>query len=105
MSEARRLWPILLVSGLLLGSVWLHVQATLMGYRASEARGASRSLRARNAYLRLEADRLAARDRIAGFVLGQGLTVQGVMQSPVTGQDGNVEYLLVARMGAAAGAG
>jgi len=40
------------------------------------------------------AARETARDRIAAFIAAQGFEVKGVMQSPITGQDGNVEYLL-----------
>jgi predicted rRNA methylase YqxC with S4 and FtsJ domains len=33
-------------------------------------------------------------DRIVGFVREQGFDVKGVIPSPITGQDGNVEYLI-----------
>lgn len=55
---ARRLWPLAAVSLLLLGLVWLHVQATLVGYRTAAAREEVEKLEARNAYLRLEIERL-----------------------------------------------
>lgn len=55
---ARRLWPLAVVSLLLLGLVWLHVQATLLGYRTAAAREDVERLEARNAYLRLELERL-----------------------------------------------
>jgi len=38
--------------------------------------------------------RAAAIDRIATFVRGQGCDVKGVIPSPITGQDGNVEFLI-----------
>jgi cell division protein FtsL len=56
-SGARRLWPLAALSGLLLGLVWLHVQATLLGYKAAAARDADEKIRAHNAYLRLEIER------------------------------------------------
>lgn len=40
------------------------------------------------------AARTAAVDRITAFVSGQGCDVKGVIPSPITGQDGNVEFLL-----------
>jgi len=43
-----------------------------------------------------EVARRAAVERIERFVQGQGLQVKGIIQSPITGQDGNVEYLLYA---------
>ena len=46
--------------------------------------------------VRDEAARGAARERIAGFVREQGFDVKGVIPSPITGQDGNVEYLMYA---------
>jgi 23S rRNA (cytidine1920-2'-O)/16S rRNA (cytidine1409-2'-O)-methyltransferase len=44
--------------------------------------------------VRDEAAREAARDRIAAFIAGQGFEVKGVIPSPITGQDGNVEFLM-----------
>ncbi len=44
--------------------------------------------------VRDEAARNAAVERVAGFVRGLGLDVKGVIPSPITGQDGNVEYLI-----------
>ncbi len=42
--------------------------------------------------------RTAVVDRIAKFAGDCGLQVVGVIPSPITGQDGNIEYLLYARM-------
>ena len=44
--------------------------------------------------VRDEAARTAVVERIAGFVRDQGLEVKGVIPSPITGQDGNVEFLI-----------
>jgi len=44
--------------------------------------------------VREEAAREAVRDRIVAFVVEQGFEVKGVIPSPITGQDGNVEYLI-----------
>ena len=44
--------------------------------------------------VRDEAARAAAVDRIAKFVRSQGLEVKGVIPSPITGQDWNVEFLM-----------
>jgi len=46
--------------------------------------------------VRDEAARDAAVNRIVDFVRNRGLDVRGVLPSPITGQDGNVEYLLYA---------
>ncbi len=46
--------------------------------------------------VRDEAARSAAVERVAAFVRGLGLDVKGVIPSPITGQDGNVEYLIYA---------
>ncbi len=46
--------------------------------------------------VRDEAARSAAVERVAGFVRDLGLEVKGVIPSPITGQDGNVEYLIYA---------
>jgi 23S rRNA (cytidine1920-2'-O)/16S rRNA (cytidine1409-2'-O)-methyltransferase len=46
--------------------------------------------------VRDEAERTAAVDRIARFLRGLGFEIHGVSPSPITGQDGNVEYLLYA---------
>lgn len=43
------------------------------------------------------AARTAAVDRITSFVREQGCEVKGVIPSPITGQDGNVEFLIHAR--------
>jgi 23S rRNA (cytidine1920-2'-O)/16S rRNA (cytidine1409-2'-O)-methyltransferase len=40
--------------------------------------------------------RNAAVARVKEFFLGSGLTVKGVIPSPITGQDGNVEFLIYA---------
>lgn len=42
------------------------------------------------------AARSAAVDRITDFIRGSGFEVEGVMPSPITGQDGNVEFLIYA---------
>jgi 23S rRNA (cytidine1920-2'-O)/16S rRNA (cytidine1409-2'-O)-methyltransferase len=44
--------------------------------------------------VRDEAARNAAVNRIVGFVREQGFDVTGVIPSPITGQDGNVEFLI-----------
>ena len=44
--------------------------------------------------VRDEAARNAAKERVSAFIHGLGLTVKGVIPSPITGQDGNVEYLI-----------
>lgn len=46
--------------------------------------------------VRGETARKAVVERIVEFVREQGLEVKGVMQSPITGQDGNVEFLIFA---------
>lgn len=46
--------------------------------------------------VRDEAARAGAVERIAGFVHDQGFAVKGVVLSPITGQDGNVEFLIYA---------
>jgi 23S rRNA (cytidine1920-2'-O)/16S rRNA (cytidine1409-2'-O)-methyltransferase len=46
--------------------------------------------------VRDEAARTAAVNRIVAFVREQGFEVKGVIPSPITGQDGNVEYLIYA---------
>jgi 23S rRNA (cytidine1920-2'-O)/16S rRNA (cytidine1409-2'-O)-methyltransferase len=46
--------------------------------------------------VRDEAARTAAVNRIVAFVREQGFEVKGVIPSPITGQDGNVEYLMYA---------
>ena len=47
--------------------------------------------------VRNETARKAVVERIVEFVHELGLEVKGVMPSPITGQDGNVEYLLHAK--------
>jgi len=44
--------------------------------------------------VRDEAAREASKDRIVAFVAERGFEVKGVIRSPITGQDGNVEYLM-----------
>ncbi len=51
--------------------------------------------------VREEKDREEAKDRVTAFVAAQGCEVKGVITSPITGQDGNVEYLLYACLRAA----
>jgi 23S rRNA (cytidine1920-2'-O)/16S rRNA (cytidine1409-2'-O)-methyltransferase len=46
--------------------------------------------------VRDDAARNAARDRIAAFIASQGFGIRGIMRSPITGQDGNIEFLLCA---------
>lgn len=46
--------------------------------------------------VRDEAKRREVVDRITDFISGLGLDVKGVVESPVTGADGNVEYLICA---------
>jgi len=46
--------------------------------------------------VRDEAARTDAVSRIVAFVRDQGFDVKGVIPSPITGQDGNVEYLIYA---------
>jgi 23S rRNA (cytidine1920-2'-O)/16S rRNA (cytidine1409-2'-O)-methyltransferase len=46
--------------------------------------------------VRDEAARSAAVNRVTEFIRGLGLDVKGVVPSPITGQDGNVEYLIYA---------
>jgi 23S rRNA (cytidine1920-2'-O)/16S rRNA (cytidine1409-2'-O)-methyltransferase len=46
--------------------------------------------------VRDEAARSAAVNRVTEFIRGLGLDVKGIVPSPITGQDGNVEYLIYA---------
>ncbi len=46
--------------------------------------------------VRDDAAREEAKERIAAFLAAQGFLVRGVIPSPITGQDGNVEFLLYA---------
>jgi len=46
--------------------------------------------------VRDEAKRREVVDKITAFVSGLGLEVRGVVESPITGADGNVEYLICA---------
>lgn len=58
---------------------------------------AGRSNLSKNGIVREERVRLKIRDEIAGFAEGCGFTVIGTEQSPITGGDGNVEYLMCLR--------
>lgn len=58
---------------------------------------AGRANLSKNGIVREERVRLKIRDEIAGFAEGCGLTVIGTEQSPITGGDGNVEYLMCLR--------
>jgi len=44
-------------------------------------------------------------EEVRGWIAGLGWQVQGITPSPVTGPQGNVEFLIAARRGAGAGAG
>ena len=44
--------------------------------------------------VRDEAAQEASKDRIVAFVSERGFEVKGVIRSPITGRDGNVEYLM-----------
>ena len=44
--------------------------------------------------VRDEAARSAAVDRVTDFIRGSGFEVKGVIPSPITGQEGNVEFLI-----------
>jgi 23S rRNA (cytidine1920-2'-O)/16S rRNA (cytidine1409-2'-O)-methyltransferase len=44
-------------------------------------------------------------EQVAGWLTGQGWTVAGVTPSPITGPEGNVEFLLAAQNGAGGVAG
>ena len=46
--------------------------------------------------VRDEAKRKEVVDKITNFVSGLGMDVKGVVESPITGADGNVEYLICA---------
>ena len=46
--------------------------------------------------VRDEVARSAAVDRVTDFIRGSGFEVEGVIPSPITGQDGNVEFLIYA---------
>lgn len=58
---------------------------------------AGRANLSKNGIVREERVRLKIRDEIAGFAEGCGFTVIGTEQSPITGGDGNVEYLMCLR--------
>jgi len=46
--------------------------------------------------VRDDSARNAAVERIGNFIAGLGFEVKGIIPSPITGQDGNVEYLIYA---------
>jgi len=46
--------------------------------------------------VRDEVARTAAVERVTSFIQEQGFTIAGVIPSPITGQDGNVEFLIYA---------
>ncbi len=48
--------------------------------------------------VRDEEARLAAVERVSRFISGLGFAVQGVVPSPIAGQDGNQEFLLAAAL-------
>jgi 23S rRNA (cytidine1920-2'-O)/16S rRNA (cytidine1409-2'-O)-methyltransferase len=48
--------------------------------------------------VRDETDRTAAVKKVEDFINRLGLEVQGIIPSPITGQDGNVEYLICAKI-------
>ncbi len=50
----------------------------------------------KNGIVKDPAARLEAVNRVAEAVRAQGWTVTGVMESPITGGEGNLEYLLAA---------
>ena len=55
---------------------------------------AGKSALNKNGIVRDERVRLKIRDELAGFAAGCGFEVSGSEQSPITGGDGNVEYLM-----------
>ncbi len=59
----------------------------------------------RGGVVRDEAVRARVCDEVARWVTDQGWYVEGVMRSPITGPEGNVEYLMAAHRGAWASCG
>jgi 23S rRNA (cytidine1920-2'-O)/16S rRNA (cytidine1409-2'-O)-methyltransferase len=57
----------------------------------------SRAEVGRRGVVRDEEARLAALERVKAWLTDQGWTVQATAESPITGGDGNIEYLLWAR--------
>lgn len=58
---------------------------------------AGKSALNKNGIVREERVRLKIRDELAEFSAGCGFEVKGTVQSPITGGDGNVEYLMCLR--------
>lgn len=58
---------------------------------------AGKSALNKNGIVREERVRLKIRDELAEFSAGCGFEVKGTVQSPITGGDGNVEYLMYLR--------
>ncbi len=48
--------------------------------------------------VRDEGARLAAVEKVEAFIRNAGLEVKGVIRSPITGQDGNIEFLIYAKL-------
>jgi len=46
--------------------------------------------------VREDADRQAAIDRVTNAIIEEGWSINGVIQSPIAGGDGNIEYLIAA---------
>ena len=47
--------------------------------------------------VRDEAVRARVCDEVAAWLTGEGWAVEGIVESPITGPEGNVEYLIAAR--------
>jgi len=60
---------------------------------------AGRAALGRGGIVRDEGAREAARDGIAALVRDLGFTIAGIIPSPIAGGDGNIEFLLGARLG------
>nr|MBA3898150.1 TlyA family rRNA (cytidine-2'-O)-methyltransferase [Sphingomonadaceae bacterium] len=43
--------------------------------------------------------RTAACEAVAAWLDGEGWTIEGLVESPITGPEGNVEYLIAAHRG------
>ncbi len=50
--------------------------------------------------VRDEAVRARVCDEVAAWLMGEGWAVEGIVESPITGPEGNVEYLIAARLNA-----